>query len=353
MVESENGVRLPSSPDTADLALGETAPPGEGRREPVLASSAPRGEFDEVIRLDPTRGGFEPEPPPVGRGWPRGPIDSLILHLLALVMIIGWPSQTPANIPAPIPVELVIEPPPPSQMAEPKPPANPLQGRRASEDIAEALSPKLEKGAGDAARSAGEPQPPGAETQSTAAPPLLSPAEPDRPAEPASADPQPPAAETQVATVAPPLPPKPAAAKPMPQTQATVRTPKPLGSAWPLPLYQDHPQVAAHLARLTGPSAARDEYCARLLSLTLRNIALLPLAAIGTRHGETTVTFRLGGDGTLNSVKVARSSGYSDIDEKIAQMVIAVGSFPPLPQWIPGSWMDFTFDLHFPHPLQR
>ena len=60
------------------------------------------------------------------------------------------------------------------------------------------------------------------------------------------------------------------------------------------------------------------------------------------RHGETTVTFRLEGDGTLNSVKVARSSGYPDIDEKITQMVIAVGAFPPLPRWIPGSWMDFT-----------
>jgi TonB family protein len=151
----------------------------------------------------------------------------------------------------------------------------------------------------------------------------------------------------------PPLPPKPAPAKPAPQTQATVRTPKPPGWTWPLPLHQTHPQVAAHLARLTGPSATRDEYCVRLLSLTLRNIGLLPLAAIGARHGETTVTFRLDGDGTLNSVKVERSSGYPDIDQKIAQMVIAVGAFPPLPQWIPGRWMDFTFDLHFPHPLQR
>ena len=346
MVESEHGVRLPGSRDTPDLALGD------GRHEPVLASSARDGEFDEIIRLDPTRRGFEPNPPPVGRGSPRGPIDSLILHLLALVMITLWPSQTPADIPTPIPVDLVLEQPPPP--AEPKPAANPMQGRRASEDFAEAASPKLEPGTGEAPPSAGEPQPPTAETQTAAAPPLLPPPEPQRPTEPASAGPQPPVTETQVATVAPPpVPPTPAPARPTPPTQATVRTPKPLGSAWPLPLYQTHPQVAAHLARLTGPSAARDEYCARLLSLTLRNFGLLPLAAIGTRHGETTVTFRLEGDGTLNSVKVARSSGYPDIDEKITQMVIAVGSFPPLPQWIPGSWMDFTFDLHFPHPLQR
>jgi TonB family protein len=87
--------------------------------------------------------------------------------------------------------------------------------------------------------------------------------------------------------------------------------------------------------------------------LTLRNIGLLPLAAIGARHGETTVTFRLTGDGIVNSVKVDRSSGYPDIDQKIAQMVLAVGRFPPLPQSIPGQWVDFTFDLRFPHPLQR
>ena len=352
MAESEYGVRPPNSPDIADLAVGETAPPGDRRHEPVLAFSAPRGASEAVIRLDPARVGFEPSPTPAERGWPRGPIDSLILHLLPLVMIAFWPSQPPADIPVPIPVALVIEPPP--RPAEPTPPANPPQGRRASDDFAEAAAPKPEKGAGDAPPSAGEPQMPAAETRTASAPPPPSPPEPDRPTEPASAASQPADAEPRVAAVTPPpVPPKPAAAKPTPPTQATLRTPKPLGGAWPLPLYQPRPPAASHLARLTGPSAARDEYCARLLSLTLRNIGMLPLAAIGTRTGETTVTFRLEGDGTVNSVKVARSSGYPDIDEKIARMVIAVGAFPPLPQWIPGSWMDFTFDLHFPHPLQR
>jgi periplasmic protein TonB len=352
-VESEYGVRVPGSPDTLALTLGATALPNDARQEPVLASPAPRGKFPEVMRLDPARIDLDLKPPPVRRSWPRGAVESLILHLLPLLLIIGWPARTPVDTPAPIPVELVIEQPPPPPPAEPKP-AKPLQGRRASDDFAEVASPKPDKGAADAPRSAGEPQPPAAETPSAASPPLVPPPEPAPPKEPTSADPQPTAAETLIAGVVPPLPLKPTPAKPAaPQTPAALRTPKPLGSEWPLPLYQDHPQIAARPAKLIGPSAVRDEYCARLLSLTLRNIGLLPLSTIGERRGETTVTFRLTGDGTLNSVKVARSSGYPDIDERVAQMVLAVGRFPPLPPYIPGHSMDFTFDLHFPHPLQR
>jgi len=348
-------VRLPSSPDTLAPTLGATALPDGGRHEPVLASSAPCGEFAEAMRLDPTRIDLELKPPPVRRSWPRGAICSLILHLLALLMIIGWPAQSPVDIPAPIPIEMVIEQPPPPQPAEPKP-AKPLQGRHASDDFAEVAAPKPDTGAADAPRNAGEPQPPAVETPSAASPTLVPPPEPEpaRPREPKSPDPQPTAAETLLAGVVPPLPLKPIPAKPAaPQTPAALRTPKPPGSEWPLPLYEDRPQVAARPAKLIGPSAVRDEYCARLLSLTLRNIGLLPLATIGARHGETTVTFRLTGDGTVNSVKVAHSSGYPDIDERVAQMVLAVGRFPPLPAWIPGQWMDFTLDLHFPHPLQR
>lgn len=348
-VESEYGVRLPSFPAIPDLSLGKTALLDDGRHEPLFAFPAPRADFDQVARLDPTRVEIDAKPPPVGRSWPRGPFNSLVLHLLALLVVIGWPSPTPANIPAPIPVALVIEQPPP-QPAEPKPAPTPLPGRRASDDFAEVPAAKPERGDGDAAPSAGEPQPAAAEAQSAAAPPSPPAPEPDRPKEEPSAEPRPAAAEAQLAAMAPPpMPPKRAA----PTTPAAVRPPKPLGSEWPLPLYADHPQAPVHAAWLVGPSAIRDEYCARLLHLTLRNIDLLPLSAIGARRGETVVTFRLTGDGTLNSVRVEQSSGYPDIDQRIARMVLAVGRFPPLPPWIQGQWMDFTFTLHFPHPLQR
>jgi protein TonB len=350
-VESEYGVRLSRSPAIRDLSLGKTALLDDGRHEPLFAFATPRAAFAEVARLDPTRVEFDAKPPPIGRGSPRGSFDSLILHLLALLVIIGWPSQIPADIPAPIPVELVIEQPPPPPPAEPKPRANPAQGRHASDDFAEVAAPKPDKGAGDAAAAnAGEPQPSATQAQSPLAPPSPAAPEPDRPKEETLAEPQPSTAETRVAAVTPPpLPPKPAA----PRTQAVLRTPKPLGSEWPLPLETDHPQAPVHAARLVGPAAIRDEYCARLLSLTLRNIGLLPLSAIGARHGQTSVQFRVTGDGTLNSVKVVQSSGYPDIDVRVAQMVLAVGRFPPLPQWIRGEWMDFTFDLRFPHPSQR
>jgi TonB family protein len=132
-----------------------------------------------------------------------------------------------------------------------------------------------------------------------------------------------------------------------------VRLPKPEGLALPLPLSPDQPREASHWARLPGPDATRDEYCVYALSLTMRHIDLLPLSLLGARHGDTSVVIRVLSDGTISSVRVARGSGYSDIDDRIAQMVVAVGRFPPLPQWITGQSMDFTFHLHFPHPAQR
>jgi TonB family protein len=132
-----------------------------------------------------------------------------------------------------------------------------------------------------------------------------------------------------------------------------MRVPQPLGAEWPLPLHPQHPGAAPRSAPHIGPAAARDEYCARALAMTLRHIDLLPLSLIGARSGDTIVSIRVLGDGTINSVKVARSSGYPDIDARIEKMVLAVGQYPPLPKWIPGPSMDFDFSLHFPHPLER
>jgi len=90
-----------------------------------------------------------------------------------------------------------------------------------------------------------------------------------------------------------------------------------------------------------------------LLELLLRHLDLLPLSYVGARRGMTVLTIRVLADGKINSMRISQSSGYSDIDERVEKMVIAVGRLPPLPQWIQGQWMDFTFQLHFPHPLQR
>src|SRR5271170_1521381 len=88
-VESKHGVRLPDFPDIPKPSLGGIALSYDGRREPALASPASFGQFDEGMRLDPTRVAFDPKPPPVRRASPRGPIDSLILHLLPLLLMIS------------------------------------------------------------------------------------------------------------------------------------------------------------------------------------------------------------------------------------------------------------------------
>jgi TonB family protein len=99
--------------------------------------------------------------------------------------------------------------------------------------------------------------------------------------------------------------------------------------------------------------ASRDEYCAYALTLALQHINLLPLSLLGARHGDTAVAIILRSDGSISSVRVVRGSSYEDIDERVVQMVWAVGRFPPLPSWVPGPIAEFTFHLHYPNPSER
>jgi protein TonB len=339
-------VRLADFSDVSDLAVDKTAFPDDGRREPTPGAPPEFAEYAEVMRLDPTRVEFELNLQPAKRrlGW--GPIGSLLLHLLPLLTIIDWPSA-PAEIARPIPIRLVIEqPPPPPQPAELKSPTKPPTGRYASDDFANVEAPEVETGRSDPSPEPQAERPRSAETRTVlVAPPLPSPA-PIPLSEQVNSDPSSSAAETPTAVVAHlELPPK---ATP-PKQPTKIRTP--LEAAWPLPLHEAPPK-GVRSARLRGPDAIRDEYCAQALSLTMRHIGLLPLSLTGTRQGETVLSIQVLGDGTVNGVKVARSSGYPDIDERIERMVLAVSRFPPLPPWM-GPSMDFTFQLHFPNKLQR
>jgi protein TonB len=288
----------------------------------------------------------------------RGLIVSLLLHSLPLLTIIGW-RATSVEIPAPIPIQLVIEQPPPAPV-KPEPPTDPPQARTASADFAARTASRLEKGADSAPPDPAEPQPPVEAQAGVAAPPPPEPAEPQQLVEIAAAPPPPPppspsedpaprpAVETKAAAVVPsPLPPK---RTPRKQPETLQMS---MASAWPLPLHQDHPRQAQRFASLTGPDAVRDEYCVRALNLTLRHLDLLPLSFLGARRGKTVLTIRILGDGTVNSVRLAQSSGYPEIDERIERMVFAVGQYPPLPPRMPGPWMDFAFVMAFPDPLQR
>ena len=277
---------------------------------------------------------------------PRSLAASVLLHSLPLLALIGW-RAAPQDIPKPIPVELVIEQPPPPQQkpaAAEKPPPPPPSARRASADMAEATAPKPEPGVDRAPPNPAEPEPRPEPPTPTATPP--------EPAKPAAAEPLPeaPAAEqkteTKVAALTPPPPPRPTPHKQQPTVAMT--------SSWPLPLRQDlAPHAPQHFASLTGPSAIRDEYCVRALHLTLAHLDLLPHSFLGDRRGRAVLSIRILGDGTINSVRVAQSSGYPDIDQRIEKMVFAVGQYPPLPPRMPGAWMDFSFIMVFPDPYGR
>jgi TonB family protein len=369
-------VRLIELPDTIDLAFDAIELPDDERHEPLIAATA-AATAAEPRRLDPKRIDFDPEPvAPKGGAW-RGSIGSLLLHLLPLLALITW-MRPPLDIPPPIPIQLVIEPPPPpplppqTEPKQPSPPKSPPPGLRASDDFGTAGEAEPSKGADP------KPQPPADQTQTAAAAPEPS-AEPAPQSEPALkppdeptdqphlvAPPPEPPVEPIPALVAPPpdpspqseqiaaLMPPPPAPKPAPvKPQATPRLLEQQGLILPLPLHPDRRREASASARYPGPRATRDEYCAYALKLTMSHVDLLPLSLLGARHGNTVVTIRLAQDGTVLNARVVQGSGYNDIDERVAQMVRAVGRFPPLPAWLPGPTADFTFRMHFPNPGER
>ena len=114
----------------------------------------------------------------------RGPVGSLILHLLPLLLLIDWPMSPPAET-APIPVQLVFEPPPKAAPAppvpQPKPAPPPPRGRLASEDLGEPEAKQVDKPKGDppAAEKPAKTETPPAETKPPEKP--LPPAKPDAP----------------------------------------------------------------------------------------------------------------------------------------------------------------------------
>jgi TonB family protein len=278
---------------------------------------ADRGALQPHPPLDPDR--VFPTAEPAATGGRSGRtllfalLLSLALHLSPLGLLWDW-HDPPAEMPAPIPVQLVVEPPPAAPptpaieaAATPTPP-----GRLASEEIG---APADEPGAA-AAEPAPEPEP---ETQEAmlVAPPKAAPPEPAIP-------------DLPTPSLAPLPIPKPAAAP------TAVRRPPP------------RPRQTA--ARVPGPAATRDEYLAYLATLTRPHLHLLPPALINGRRGKTSLSIRVLGDGTIARIAVSESSGHPDIDTRVVQIIAAIGRFPPLPQWIQAPAWDVNFHLRFPIP---
>jgi TonB family protein len=315
--------------------------PREDRREPTL-TGAPRLVLPDPARLAPAER-FAPATSPERKRW-LGPLGSLVLHLLPLLLLIEWPFAAPPET-EPIPVQLVFEPPPPPpppppQPVPPKPQFKPPPpGPIASEDLGNTEVKKASPEANEtpAAKEAPPPPPNKTEkpTEKTEAPPPP----------PEKIEPPPPEPPQQTAAIVPPPPPeKPPPPKPQPKPSQATR---------PVLHWEEEPaHTATRRAKYPGPAATRDEYLAYVHSLIRQHYNLLPLALIGGRRGEAQIEFVVLDDGTIAMIRVRHSSGWPDIDERVEQMIAAVHHVPPLPQWFQGPSMGLVLNLPFPDALR-
>ena len=137
-----------------------------------------------------------------------------------------------------------------------------------------------------------------------------------------------------------------ALALPLPEIEPLPE--RPVGSRQPAPGPTPRPRPPEHAAAIAGPPAVRDEYLAHLVTLVRPHLYLLPSALLNGRHGTTSLAVRVLGDGTIARIAVLQSSGYPDIDNRVIQIVAAVGRFPPLPPWVDQPSLDIDFHLRFP-----
>jgi TonB family protein len=322
-------VPLTELPDTIRIAFDGFLPPEAGHPEPVfagiggledfdepsLATTSFFVEFDEPMRLDSGRSGLIWEVPPVVAEWAmrwRAPLVSLAFHLLPVVMIALLPLLM-VEPPPPIPVQLIFEQPPPAPKPQPQqPPPKMVPGRLASIDMGAVKEIDTLGRTADpvAPPTAGEQQP--------------TPSEADKPPLP---EPTP-----------KPTPPK--------EQKSVFALPKPSGAN--VPHREETPHEAPHTAKYPGPAATRDEYFAYLVALTRQHINLLPHGLAAELHGETVLSIAVLDNGTVQHIAIMRSSGNSELDERVVAMVRAVGRFPPLPQWYQEEVMEMAFRVGFP-----
>jgi TonB family protein len=306
-----------------------------------MLTGAPRLVPSDPSRLAPPERLIPPAPRERAQWF--GPVGSLALHLLPLLLLLEWPFEAPPET-VPIAVQLVFEPPPPPPpppRAPPKPEFKPPPpGRIASEDVGDTEMKKASREPNDtpAAKEAPPPPPANPETppEKTEAPPPP----------PEKIEPPPPETPQQTAAIVPPPPPeKPPPPKPQPKpSQATQR---------PLHWEEEPAHAATRRAKYPGPAATRDEYLAYVHSLIRQHYNLLPLAMVGSRRGEAQIEFVVLDDGTIATIRVRQSSGWQDIDARIELMIAAVRHVPPLPQWFQGPSMALVLNLPFPDALRE
>ncbi len=320
--------RLSASPTPLAIDLGI-----DGRREPSILVGPDAAPGSALL---PER---ERPVASARRRRPFGPVGSLIVHLLPLLLLLNWPMHPPAEV-VPIPVRLVFQPPPP-------PPPRPLPKPAPKPRLRAETRPPRGR---IASVTMGDTRTKGRDQQRSDKP------TPNK--QPAATEELPLEAPQQTAFLPPPplLPAPPALLLPKPPEPKAAPMPKPrqkpsLGEWRPLRRMSQRAYLNARPAPFPGPAATRDEYLAYLAYLAHQHIGLLSRSFIGDRRGETIINVVVLDDGTVAMLSVGLSSGYPDIDVRIEDMIRAVGRFPPLPQWFQGSSMHLEFRLQFPEAL--
>ena len=280
-------------------------------------------EFGASWWIDPERGTvYEVRLPARDRSQPFGVLGSVAVHLLPLLFLLTR-AREPTGFAGTIPIQFVIEE---QRTAAEK--ALPVD-RPPTLDIGKTIPQAKEV----AARPPNETPP--AQTAAAVAPPPLKPnppaAKPHPPPQPA----QPP--RPQPAVTSQPAQPAPQPSSPSAQTAAATAI----------------ATTPAARAAAPGPNATEGDYFSYLVTLTRRHVDLLPMSFLAGRRGETVLSVVVLADGTITHIAIKRSSGYPDIDERIEQMVAAVGRFPPPPPRYQGASLDMDFRLAFPNAVQR
>lgn len=347
---------IPSDDPQAPFTLDRTPiwPEEDGRLEPAFIAGPIWVEFDapepavptvDVAALaffgetaafelsEPDPGAAEPEEPspvPAPTTSPRGFAASLAMHLLVLLLgllVLAAGNGVPAGASGAFPVQLVLE------QSAALPPEQP-----AGEAVAKNAAPPPPAEAAPPPTPASPPHAPPVRAHAAAvAPPPKPPAPHPPPPAPAPGAPAP-AAARQVTRAA--VPPAPSASDAPPASAAAEH---PAGAA----------KIVAAATPTSGSGAGGGDYLAYLDQLTRPYLYMLSPAFLAGRRGRTTLSIAVLDDGTISRIGIKESSGYPDIDTRIAEMVQAVGRFPPLPQQLRRPGTDLDFNLVFPDVLQQ
>lgn len=330
--------RFALNPAVVALPYGERPEPnfasapvmiGFGDPEPGLE---PESADPEPPLLDLSRAAEEPQLRTTDRDRRDWVIDltaAFAVHLLSVLLFLYW-TAGPAEMPPPIPVQLLLEPPPPSpeppKPPEAKPPVEtkpPAPGTLASVDIGGGGKPEKSATDNDTPDEASAAAP----EHKPAAPPML-----------VSALPK---------VVVPPPQPLPDVKADPPDPARPVKPAVRPAAVRPAPIH--HP--GRHPAEIPGPDATRDEYLAYCMSLVRQHYGVLPASFLAGRQGLTVLKILVLSDGTIARIQILHPSGYSDVDQRVEQMIAAVRRFPPLPQWIQQPSIALNFELAFPQGL--